>query len=173
MKTHSLVALTVASTFGWSAASLAATGHPVHTPYSPNETGEFQVQDGSIAKPIDAMLGATAAEAGGGFVAGSYDPSMRGVTVGGDRLAKTDDRVPDVFLVTWTSETFDGQEYFLIDEGPERIVMIEAVDLLVPTHELALAPIQGEDTYEITLIPLTYGIAEAVSFESMEEGAGE
>ncbi|MGZ5145727.1 MAG: hypothetical protein ACXWCP_19440 [Burkholderiales bacterium] len=44
MKSKALITMAVASTFGWSATALAATGHEVITPFSVSESGENIVQ---------------------------------------------------------------------------------------------------------------------------------
>jgi len=142
MKAKSLIGIAVASTFGWSAATFAGTGHEVATPFSPNESGENIVllKDhqalGSGFSQQMVSVGSTSVDAGGS-IGGSVDSSdhyssfdhsaplgmddslaMSDSWSGMDELALGDEGIySEYYIVSWTPMTVETWDVYLIDDG--------------------------------------------------------
>ena len=183
MKSKTLLAMAVASTFGWSAA-FAGTGHEVLTPFSPNESGDpYLTHEQLFGSSHASSIGATSNE-GAGMVTGSYSSSRSSSTIDhtaafpsssnessglgmNESLAAADEGIySDYYLVTWTPIAADSWHYYLIDDGgSEQLVLIEGFDVWMPTRELALVDDVGSEqlamtefdvwmpTHELALIP--------------------
>ena len=167
MKSKTLIGIAVASTFGWSAASYAGTGHEVVTPFSPNESGEviFSYKQGfDSASSIGGL-----SDHGSGMVSGSSAQSLNDGTnfslndttsfgMGSESLAAADEGIySDYYLVTWAPVAVESWDYYVIDDGGStQLVAISDNDvLLLPTHELALVPSASDEMiYELVLMPV-------------------
>jgi hypothetical protein len=166
MKSKTLVAVAVASTIGWSAASFAGASHEVITPFSPNESGEviFQYKPGFASSDEHMALGGLS-DQGTGTIRGSYGtPSSSNVgsgfsdetasvTMDESLAAANEGFYTDYYLVGLTP--VESWDYYIIDNGgsPE-LVSLGDVDFWMPTHELALIPSETDEmVYELTLVP--------------------
>ncbi len=175
MKTKNLIAIAVASTFGWSAAAFAGPGHQSISSYSESESSQMMVADDSSFDGSDvSSIGSSSHEAGG-TVSGSY--SDIGSSWGSDdltlsslseeeTLALEDGIYSDFYLVSFEPVTVSGWDYYVVDFGDSN--ELASVDFgesdqlaasdefwLIPTHELALIPsTEDEMVYELVLVPM-------------------
>ncbi|HYC45970.1 MAG TPA: hypothetical protein VED01_10870 [Burkholderiales bacterium] len=192
MKTKTLVAVAVASTFGWSASAFAGSGHEVVTPLSVNESGEVLAQDPShigFSGQQDDMtaLGATS-DYGSGEIGGSFSeshalssdfmgssgfPSSANETASlsmDESLAAADQGIySDYYLVSWTPVAVETWDVYLIDA--DQIASNDEAFAILPTHELALIPSSSDEVvYDVVLTPISYDdMTASYSFGSAED----
>jgi len=165
MKSKTLIAVAVVSTFGWSAASFAGPSHQVVTPFSPNESGEniFHYERGFGSSGSPDVIGATSDEAGG-TVSGSYGSSVeQSASIGTDeRLAAADNGLyNDFYIVSWAPVTGDAWDYYVIDDGgTPQLVALSDYDVWMPLQDqLVLIPSMStpdETVYELALVPMRF-----------------
>jgi hypothetical protein len=142
MKSKTLISLAIASTFGWSAASFAGTGHEVVTPFSPNESGEnvFMQKEGFGSSTHLSSIGSTSIDAGG-TVSGSselgFDSAAMGEHWMGEGLALGDEGVySDYYIVSWTPMASESWDYYVIDTGSDGFASAGDVYFLTPTYDI-------------------------------------
>ena len=168
MKSKTLVTIAVASTFGWSAATFAGSGHEVITPLSVNETGEVVVSNdkGFSSRDRISAIGVSSQESGSGALSGSYSDSsgFSGNSESAslafeDSVALADEGIySDFYVVSWTPLTIESWDYYVIDTSDMgELALSEEPAFLMPTHELALIPSESDEMiYELALVPLTF-----------------
>ena len=171
MKSKTLIAVAVASTFGWSAASFAGPSHQAAMPFSPNESGEniFHYQHGFGSNTSSGAIGGMSDEATG-TLSGSYSSSASNLSTSDDQsasigtdesLAAADDGLyNDYYVVSWAPVTGDSWDYYVLDDGgTPQLVALSDVDISMPTQDqLVLIPstTSDETVYELALIPMTF-----------------
>jgi hypothetical protein len=150
MKAKNLIAMAVASTFGWSAAAFAGAGPAVITPTESNESApalSYEESFGSGERM--AAIGSSMDEAGG-TVSGSSDESfaahsaaMSGEGLDDESYAFAEDGFYNgYYLVSWTPVTAESWDYYVIDrsESPEQRASAEEVYFLTPGYDLVWVP---------------------------------
>ena len=150
MKSKNLIAIALASTFGWSAAAYAGAGHAVITPSESNESApalSYEESFGSVDRM--AAIGSSMDEAGG-TLSGSSDGSFvdHSAALSGDgldheSLAFADDGFyNDYYLVSWTPVTAESWDYYVMDlsESPEQFASAEEIYFLAPGYDLVWVP---------------------------------
>jgi len=165
MKSKTLMAMAIASTFGWSAASFAGSSHQAVMPASPNESGEnaFTYQQSfGVSTPSNVM--GVMSDLGSGTAGGSLSPSATGFSMSGDESASigTDDSLAaadggtyaDYYLVSWAPARADSWDYYVIDgSSTPQVIAITDID----ADQLALVPSTSDEVvYELALIPMTF-----------------
>lgn len=168
MKSKTLITMAVASTFGWSAAAFAGSGHEVMTPLSVNESGEVLIsqEQGFGSKKSIEMASASSVDTAIGGLSESYSRSS-GFFDSGETASLTPDEslalgadgvYSDFYVVSWTPIVSESWDYYVIDtSGVDQLAAIEESYLLLPTHELALIPSQTDEmVYELALVPITF-----------------
>ena len=173
MKSKTLIAVAVASTFGWSAASFAGPSHQsVVTPFSPNESGEniFHYQHGFGSNASSSAIGGMSDEAGG-TLSGSYSSSASNLSTSDDQsasigtdesLAAADDGLyNDYYVVSWAPVMGDSWDYYVFDDGgTPQLVALSDFDMSMPTQDqLVLIPsttTSDETVYDLALIRMTF-----------------
>ena len=167
MKSKTLIGIAVASTFGWSAASYAGTGHEVVTPFSPNESGEviFSYKQGfDSAQPIGALsdhgsamvTGSSTEALSDGIALSQSSDESASLGMSSESLAAADEGIySDYYLVSLTPIAVETWDYYVIDDGGSaQLVAISDHDVWLPTHELALVPSASDEMiYELVLVP--------------------
>lgn len=168
MKSKTVVTIAVASTFGWSAAAFAGSGHEVVTPLSVNETGETFVSNhkGFSSPERISAIGVSSQESGSGTLSGSYSDSSgfsanseSASLASEDSIALADEGIySDFYVVSWTPVTIESWDYYVIDTGDMgELALSDEASFLMPTHELALIPSESDEMiYELALVPLTF-----------------
>ena len=159
MKSKNLIAIAVASTFGWSAAAYAGAGHAVITPSESNESApavSYEESFGSVDRM--AAIGSSMDEAGG-TLGGSSDVSvvdgsaaLSGDGLDHESLVSADDGFyNDYYLVSWTPVSAESWDYYVINlsESPEPLASAEDVYLLTPAYEL----VWGPTTFDLSGFP--------------------
>jgi len=149
MKTKTLIGMAVASTFGWSAATFAGTGHEVVTPFSPNESGEVLAQLQSSAGSHDRIALGSTFESAGGTIEGSvtsdgstfldhsdhsdYSASLSESGGMDESLALGDEGIySDYYLVSMVP--MDSWDYYVLDTG--EVSATEDIYFLTPSYDL-------------------------------------
>jgi hypothetical protein len=172
MKSKTLIAVAVASTFGWSAASFAGPSHQAAMPFSPNESGEniFHYQQGFGLSGSSSAIGATS-DNGNGTLSGSHSSSASNLSTSDDQSASigTDESLAaadnglynDYYVVSWAPLTGDSWDYYVLDDGGTRqLVALSDFDMSMPAQDqLVLIPSTSspdETVYELALIPMTF-----------------
>jgi hypothetical protein len=158
MKSKTLIALALASTFGVAASAFAGADHEVITPISVNESGPVIVsqqhgmrsgQDAFVSEQISSVDPFTA-NIGGLDLSDATDWSasydrMAEANIAGDGLAT------DSFLVTWTPVTDQGWDYYIIDMQP----VADEVALSDSAHDYS-----ATDDYVALNMPDELGLSE-------------
>lgn len=149
MKSKNLIAIAVASTFGWSAAAYAGAGHAVITPSESNESAPALSYEESLDAGERLAIGASMDEAGG-TLSGSSDGSfvdhsaaMSGEGLDDESFAFAEDGFyNDYYLVSWTPVTAESWDYYVIDlsGSPEQFASAQDVYFLAPGYELVWLP---------------------------------
>jgi len=173
MKSKTLMAVAVASTFGWSAASFAGSSHEVVTPFSPNESGQniFSYQHGFGSNDSSSTVGALS-DAGSGTLSGAYGSTASNLSTSGDESAAIagDDSLAaanegmysDFYVVSLAPVTSDSWDYYVIDDARAGDpIAASDVDVWTPAQDqLVLIPStttnSDEIVYELALIPMTF-----------------
>ena len=166
MKSKNLIAIAVASTFGWSAAALAGSGRGAISESSASEASEMIVWDDSGFDGGHASAIGSSPDFGEGTVSGSYSDSSG--FMGSDEFASTslntdeslaleDGIYSDLYFVSFEPVSMDGWHYYLIDtSGPDELAASEEF-WLMPTHELVLIPSTTDEmVYDLVLVPMTF-----------------
>ena len=171
MKSKHLIAIAVASTFGWSAGAFAESGHEVVTPFSVSESGEnipTHQQGFGSSEPLDRIdqmaLGSTSHEAGGtlsGSVSsGAFDSSDHYSAFGSESFGGMDDGLAladdgtysDYYLVSWTPMSVESWDVYMIQpdssmSGSDELAASEEIYFLTPSYDVVWFP-----TYELTAL---------------------
>jgi hypothetical protein len=186
MKSKALIAVAVASTFGWSAASFAGAGHQSVMPFSPNESGEnvFNYQQGFGLSGSSMAFVATSDEAGGAL-SGSYSSSASDLSMNGDQsasipseesLAAADDGLyTDYYVVSWAPVTGEGWDYYVLDDGSTAPLALNDFNVWMPQDQLVLIPSTStpdETVYDLALVPMTFD-ANSASIGPTDDLSGE
>lgn len=154
MKSKTLLALAVASTFGWSAVAFGGNGHEVVTPFSPNESGEvtFVKKEGFSSSSATSNMGSTNSSASGevAFSTGfdtSTSASEWSVSGKDDSLSLADDGVyTEYWLVSFAPEaTGSWDPYVVIQPRWHELVSIEPVYYLMPSYDIVLIQDTSDD----------------------------
>lgn len=150
MTSKNLIAIAVASTFGWSAAAYAGAGHAVITPSESNESAPALSYEDSFGSGDRMAAVGSSMDVAGGTLSGASDGSF------GDHSAAMSDEGPadesfafaedgfynDYYLVSWTPVTAESWDYYVIDlyESPEQLVSAQDVYFLAPGYDLVWLP---------------------------------
>src|ERR1700704_4542391 len=149
MKSRTLVTMAVASTFGWSAAALAATGHEVITPFSVSETGENVVQQhrqgfdshrhrassDSFSREPGVMNAERYSASSDTF---TNEDSVAALNMD-ERLALDEGIYSDVYVASWTPASSDDWMSY-IEMPPAGQLALRDDITLVPAYEISFMP---------------------------------
>ncbi|HEV7394647.1 MAG TPA: hypothetical protein VGO08_23635 [Burkholderiales bacterium] len=174
MKSRTLVTMAVASTFGWSAAALAATGHEVITPFSVSETGENVVQQhrqgfdshrhrassDSFSREPGVMNAERYSASSDTF---TNEDSVAALNMD-ENLGLDEGIYSDVYVASWTPASSDDWMSY-IEMPPAGQLALSDDITLVPAYEISfmpsgvLAPTQ-EELVARALVDMPYDSAE-------------
>jgi hypothetical protein len=188
MKSKTLIAITVASTLGCSAAAFAGSSHHAVMPSSPNESGEnvFSYQNGfgphDLSSPVGAM-----SDSGTGMVSGSYrsGPSNfssnadDSAAIGSDESLAAADEGPysDTYVVSLIPRSNSWDDYAIDDRDSSDMTAASDVYLWMPTQEQVVlipsASTSDEMVYELALIPMTSSDGSGLSTGMTDDLSGE
>ena len=148
MKSKTLITIAVASTFGWSAATLAATGHEVITPFSVSESGENIVQqhrdgfDSYRHRASSESLSQPGVNNAERYTASSdtftNEDSVAALNMD-ESLALDDGIYSDVYTVAWTPSSSDDWMNY-IEVPPAKQLAVSDDMTLVPAYRISLMP---------------------------------
>ena len=170
MKSKTLIAVAVASTFGFSAGAFAGSKHEVMTPLSVNETGEVIVSQSKgfsshyVSTP---SIGSTSVEASGSTGFSSSESASLSMD---ESLALGDQGVySDFYVVSFTPATIETWDLYVIDGD-----QLSMSDESLPSHELALVPSSSDEmVYDLVLMPIEYEVIAISSSDEFDGATGE